>query len=122
MNTNEKEIRQLVEDWAVAVQNKDLDAALAKHTNDVIMFDVPLPLQSKGIEEYRKTWELFFESNRDGKDSFQILELHVRANEHIGFCYGLINVFDNTVLLTMGLQKIKSQWQICHEHHSYPAV
>jgi ketosteroid isomerase-like protein len=33
---------------------------VAHHTDDIVMFDVPMPLESGGVEEYRKTWELFF--------------------------------------------------------------
>lgn len=120
MNANEEQVKKLVEDWAQAVQRRDLDGAVAKHTNDVVMFDVPFPLQSKGLDEYRKTWQLFFDSSSGGEESFKIIELHIQADEHIGFCYGLIQVFDSTVRLTIGLQRLEGQWQISHEHHSYP--
>lgn len=59
---NESQIRALVERWAKAVRAKDMDSVFANHTADIVMFDVPLPLQSRGIEEYKKAWELFFDS------------------------------------------------------------
>jgi ketosteroid isomerase-like protein len=59
--TDEAQIRALVESWAKAVRAKDMDGALSHHARDFLMFDVPMPLQSKGLEEYRKTWELFFD-------------------------------------------------------------
>jgi hypothetical protein len=64
--SNENQIRTLMEDWAAAVRSKDMTGALAQHADDIVMFDVPLPLQSRGMDEYRKTWELFFASNRGG--------------------------------------------------------
>lgn len=88
MSTNEKQIKKLVEDWAVAVQNRDLNGAVAKHTDNIVMFDVPFPLQSKGLEAYRQTWQLFFDSNPGGQKSFNILELRIQADEYIGFCFG----------------------------------
>jgi hypothetical protein len=38
-------------------------------------------LQSKGIEAYRKTWELFFDSNPSGKGSFKLRELKIIAGD-----------------------------------------
>ena len=65
-HSNEAEIRALVERWASAVRAQDMDGALAHHARDIVMFDVPEPLQWLGIDEYRKTWELFFASRRSG--------------------------------------------------------
>ncbi|TIT84040.1 MAG: DUF4440 domain-containing protein, partial [Mesorhizobium sp.] len=54
------QIHALIEQWAEAVRRKDMDGILRHHAPDFIMFDVPPPLQSKGIEAYRDTWPLFF--------------------------------------------------------------
>ena len=53
-------IGQLMETWASAVREKNMAGVLAQHADDVVMFDVPLPLQAFGLKEYRKSWELFF--------------------------------------------------------------
>ena len=55
--TDEAVIRELIEDWAKAVRAKDFDRILAHHSAEVLMFDVPPPLESKGIEAYRETWD-----------------------------------------------------------------
>jgi len=57
---DEVAIRNLVENWASTVRRKDLDAILLNHSPDMLMFDVPPPLESKGLEAYKKTWDLFF--------------------------------------------------------------
>ena len=57
---DEGAIRYLVEDWASAVRRKDLNGILRNHSPHVLMFDIPPPLQSKGIEAYKRTWDLFF--------------------------------------------------------------
>lgn len=54
---------------------------MARHAKDIVMFDVPLPLQSKGIEAYKKTWELFFDSNPGGNGSFELTELGILREE-----------------------------------------
>jgi ketosteroid isomerase-like protein len=45
----------LVENWAKAAREKDMAGVLANHADDMVMFDVPLPLQSRGIDDYKKT-------------------------------------------------------------------
>jgi hypothetical protein len=52
--TDEAAIRALLEDWARAVRAKDLKGILANHSQEVLMFDLPGPLESKGIDAYRR--------------------------------------------------------------------
>jgi uncharacterized protein (TIGR02246 family) len=120
--SNEHQIRRLVENWGAAVRAKDLEGAVAHHTDDVVMFDVPLPLQSRGVEEYRKTWELFFANNRGGPGSFEVTDLQIAASDTIAYCHALLTIVDSTARLTMGLRKEGGQWLVAHEHHSYPAT
>jgi ketosteroid isomerase-like protein len=126
--TNESQIRQLIENWALAVRNKDMDGILAHHSADVVMFDVPPPFQSIGIEAYRKTWDIFFKCTKP--DVFDIQELNIKAGEDIAFCYAIMKCSDKSnsddyvdlpFRLTIGLEKTNGQWVIVHEHHSIPA-
>ena len=57
---NEDAIRDLIMNWARAVRTRSLDGILAHHSSEILMFDVPPPLQSKGIDGYKKSWDLFF--------------------------------------------------------------
>jgi ketosteroid isomerase-like protein len=121
--SNEVQIRRIVNDWAKAVRGRDMDGALAHHAKDVVMFDVPLPLQSKGIGAYKKTWELFFANNAEGEGSFNIEELKVTTGDTVAFCHALLRIAGgkkHTCRLTMGLKKVRGKWLITHEHHSYP--
>ena len=60
-NTNdEAAIRRLIESWADAVRRRHFADILRHHSPDILMFDVPPPLQSKRIDAYRRTWGLFF--------------------------------------------------------------
>jgi uncharacterized protein (TIGR02246 family) len=127
--TQETAIRELVERWASAVRARDFDGILANHTADMLMFDVPPPLASKGIEAYRKTWDLFF-SWADEPVVFDIKEMDVTAGNDVAFvtalmrCAGTEKSGERLKLdfrLTIGLQKIGGQWMVLHEHHSIPA-
>jgi ketosteroid isomerase-like protein len=46
--TVEGQIRRIIEAWADAVRRHDISGILAHHDSDIVMFDVPPPLQSRG--------------------------------------------------------------------------
>jgi uncharacterized protein (TIGR02246 family) len=126
---DEAAIRGLVESWAKAVRAKNLNGILANHSTDVLMFDVPPPLQSSGIEAYKKTWELFFSWSQDS-GVFDITEMNITAGDDVAFvtalmrCAGTEKNGERIQLefrLTIGLRKIGGQWIVMHEHHSIPA-
>jgi len=119
---DEPDIRALVEDMARAARAKDMNGVLAHHTDDIVMFDVPMPLQSRGMKEYEKTWELFFANSPGGPGSFDVEELEVTAGDAVAYCHAILRIFDTSGRLTMGLRKENGQWLIAHEHHSYPLV
>src|SRR5688500_8683850 len=119
-DTNESRIRDLVENWAKAVRTQDMDGAIAHHSRDIVMFDVPEPLQSIGIDAYRQTWELFFANSPGGPGSFEVTELPITAGEQVAWCHALLRVRDSTARLTMGLRRENGEWVVAHEHHSYP--
>jgi ketosteroid isomerase-like protein len=121
--SGEVQVRELIESWARAVRAGDMERILENHVEDIVMFDVPVPLRSRGMAEYRKTWELFFENCPPGEEAFNIEELKVTASDTVAFAYGLlrINGSDQPVCrLTIGLQKLAGRWLIVHEHHSAP--
>ena len=125
---NEADIRAIIENWAKAVRNKNIESILAHHSEDIVMYDVPKPFQSVGIDAYRKTWDTFYAYTKLGV--FDIQELRVIADENVAFCFGRMKCADksNSVeyvdlnfRLTVGLKKINNQWTVVHEHHSIPS-
>jgi ketosteroid isomerase-like protein len=44
-----------------------MDRVLANHTDDIVMFDVPMPLQAKGMEEYKKPGNCFLITAQEGR-------------------------------------------------------
>lgn len=125
MNTksHEEDIQSLIRSWERAIQNGDMDGILAHHSESVLMFDVPEPLQSVGIDDYRKTWELFFRYGAPSQELFVIEDLRVTAGDEVAFATGLLRIGGSSepvCRLTLGLTKRNGQWQIVHEHHSAP--
>ena len=126
---DESAIRDLVENWAKSVRTRNLDGILANHSPEILMFDVPPPIQSNGIQAYKKTWDLFFSSSPDPA-VFDITEMNITAGEDVAFVTALMRCVvtevnkeraDLEFRLTIGLRKIAGRWTVMHEHHSIPA-
>lgn len=132
VNMEEIRIKALLQTWADAVRRHDVPAILAHHLPDIVMFDLPPPLQSKGIEAYEETWGLFFRYHKPGA-AFDIEELSVTAGQDIAFAVAIMRCGPDSssnpadkdgflFRLTVGLRKVGGDWHIAHEHHSVPAT
>jgi ketosteroid isomerase-like protein len=127
LNTShEAAVRHLIEDWAAAVRRKDFAGILRHHSSEILMFDVPPPLQSKGLDEYRRTWELFFSWAHEPV-LFDIAEMTVTCDEEVAFVAAIMRCsggedIDLEFRLTVGLRRIDGHWTVMHEHHSIPAT
>jgi ketosteroid isomerase-like protein len=130
--TAESQIRALIEAWAGAVRRHDLSDILAHHGQDIVMFDVPPPLQSRGMNEYEKTWDLFFRYHKPSQ-AFDIEDLAITAGEDVAFAVAIMRCGSGTFTgppaesgflfrLTIGLRKVDGDWCIAHEHHSVPST
>lgn len=119
---NELSVRELIENWAAAICQGDMDGVLANHAPEIVMYDVPEPIQSRGLPAYRETWELFFSVNGPGPDRFRLNGLEILAGKDVAVAYGLVAVAGGSTLcrLTIVLQRRKDGWQVVHEHHSIP--
>jgi len=119
-STDEAQIRDLVEGWARAVRSKNIDGILANHSPEILMFDVPPPAQSKGMEAYKKTWDVFFAWFQDS-GVFDISELNITAGDDVAFatalmrCAGTEANGDKIELdfrLTICFRKIDERWTV----------
>jgi uncharacterized protein (TIGR02246 family) len=128
--TDEAEIRSLIEQWAKAVREENRAAIRADHDPDILMFDVPPPLLSRGLDAYMATWETFFSSS-EKPVAFAFHEVQVTCGQDVAFATAVgqcVNIDANgnreplEFRLTMGLRKIDNRWRVMHEHHSLPAT
>jgi uncharacterized protein (TIGR02246 family) len=125
-----QQIRTLIDRWADAVRRQDLPAIRADHDANILMFDVPPPFLSRGIEAYMATWQLFF-ANVEKPVTFNFEDIEITAGTDVAFatakgrCVNIDRVGKREPLefrLTMGLKKMDGQWRVLHEHHSLPAI
>ena len=126
--TDSEQIETLIRSWAAAVHRGDMEAVLAGHAADIVMFDVPPPDQGvRGIEAYRATWPPFFAWQQEAV--FEIESLEVTAGEDVAFAHALLHCDtpeglaatpDRRLRLTLGLRREEGEWVVAHEHHSFP--
>ena len=123
-------IRHVVESWTAAVRRRDFGGILQNHSADIVMFDVPPPFQSRGLEAYKKTWDVFFSWSSD-PIPFDITDMSITAGRDVAFVVATMRCAEPgpnreqkslDFRLTIGLRKINGRWIITHEHHSIPAV
>jgi uncharacterized protein (TIGR02246 family) len=130
MTQDEHEIRSLVERWTEAVHRGDMDAVLAGHADDIVMFDVPPPHEGvRGLDAYRSTWTPFFEWQAEGA-LFEITELDVTVGGDVAYAFALLRCGrpetfearpEHRLRLTLGLRREQGSWVVAHEHHSFPS-
>ncbi|MDF2822972.1 MAG: hypothetical protein K0R68_380 [Mycobacterium sp.] len=129
MTEDQIQIRELVYRWVAAIRARDLDAVVADHTDDIVMFDVPPPYRGvRGLDAYRDTWPTFFDFIATGA-FFDVLELDIAAGDRVAYAYALLRCGSPVELtaapaqrlrLTLGFRKDGDRWQVAHEHHSFP--
>jgi uncharacterized protein (TIGR02246 family) len=131
VTADQKEILALVESWSKAVRDEDRTAIRQDHDANMLMFDVPPPFSSRGIDDYMATWETFFAS-AETPVMFHFTDVEITAGSDVAFvtavghCVNIDKAGRREPLnfrLTMGLRKNDvGRWIITHEHHSLPAV
>src|ERR1700682_1069178 len=89
--SEEARIRRLIYDRVKAVRAKDVEAAMANVSPDIVSFDVVNPLLSSGSDSSRRRAEQWFASF-EGPIGFEISGLTIAASGDLAFCHGLNHV------------------------------
>jgi ketosteroid isomerase-like protein len=127
---DEVQIRALIERWATAVREENRAAIRLDHDSDILMFDVPPPFLSRGLDAYMATWETFF-SSAEKPIAFGFHDVQITCGLEVAFATATgrcVNIDANgkreplEFRLTMGLRKMAGKWRVMHEHHSLPAT
>jgi uncharacterized protein (TIGR02246 family) len=127
---DDSEIRALIERWSKAVRDQNREGIRADHDPDILMFDVPPPFLSRGLDAYMATWEEFL-SMSEKPVVFDFEDIEISAGSDVAFataigrCVSIDSSGKREPLafrLTMGLRKVASRWRVMHEHHSLPAL
>jgi ketosteroid isomerase-like protein len=130
LKSDEKAVREIIEDWAAATRENRNDDVLNGHDRSALIFDVLAPLQYKGAAAYRKSWA-DWQPTFEVPSLFELKELRVVVGSDVAFCHCLIRcggklpsgeVVEDLVRATFCLQKKSVTWKIAHQHISMPVT
>ena len=117
-------IRELIDDWSKALCEKNLDRLMSHYSSDVVVFDIKPPLSIKGVEQWRKQWELCFPHFPSSFEiEFKDLIVHVDGNVAFAFWNWRFNgdfPMKTWFRATVGFKRENDRWLIVHEHASLP--
>jgi ketosteroid isomerase-like protein len=117
---DEIEIQALIERWSKAVREENRAGIRADHDTEMLMFDVPPPFLSRGLDAYMATWEKFL-SCSEKPVAFDFHDVKITAGEDVAFptvigrCAGVDPKGTREELefrLTMCLRKIDGRWRV----------
>ena len=123
------EIQALIMRWCKAIREQDFDGIRDGHDPDILMFDVPPPFMSRGLDAYMTTWDIFFAATARPVE-FDLRDVAITASDEVAFATAIGRCRDLSsgepvqldFRLTMGLVRKAGRWRIVHEHHSLPAA
>ncbi len=127
---DEQEIRALEDQFAAAASAKNLDAIMKVYVpgNDLFVFDVGVPRQHVGWDDYKKDWHDFL-AMLSGPVKFTVSDLSVMSDGKIAYGHSIQSLsgkgadgspMDMTVRVTDVYRKIGGKWLIVQEHVSVP--
>jgi len=125
----ETTLRKRIDELAQAIRDKDVDRLMTFYANDVIVFDVRPPLDTRGADAYRQNFERWFASF-EGPLGFEFKNLRVASGESTAFCHYLALVVGAKpggrrsgywVRGTTCFERRDGEWLVTHEHISMPA-
>jgi uncharacterized protein (TIGR02246 family) len=126
--SDEAQVRQLIDNWVVALRARDVNGMMAVYSPDVLVFAATPPLDFTGAEEYRAQWERMF-SSIQGPVGCEIRDLKITARDDIAFSHSLNRLSGKMkdgdgkfpwVRITLCFRKVGGTWMVTHEHASVP--
>lgn len=129
MQNDEAEIRKVIEGVNDAYRSGDINRLIPFYAEDVVAYDMPTPLSFKGINSYRRSWQMAMDMMKDF-GSFETAEDKFFVNGDLGVYHGLCHMsgtlkknnekIDSWARYTGVFKKIGGRWKIVHEHFSVP--
>lgn len=121
-------VRAVIDAWAAAVRDRDVEQILSTHAADAVGFDCTSRLRLNGIDDLRQHLEACFAAC-GGPTVFEFHDLEITANADLAFCHGFIRgggTGPDGVLhiawlrMTACLRRTERRWRIVHAHCSAP--
>lgn len=127
---DEQEIRVLEDKFAAAFSAKDVDAIMKLYVpgSELFVFDLGVPRQHVGWDDYKKDWQDFLATAK-GPVHFEIRDLAIVTDGKLAYSHSMQHVTitseegtpqDYWVRVTDDYRKVNGKWLIAQEHVSVP--
>jgi uncharacterized protein (TIGR02246 family) len=125
---DEAVIRELLDRFAKAFRDKDVDGVMAPFDKRIVSFDIVPPLQTAGAETFVTHWQQFFESHQ-GPIHVEFPDIRIETGDDVAFSYCVHRIkgtlkngqqTDWWLRWTACYRKTNGRWLIVHEHVSVP--
>lgn len=122
------EVRQCMESWTAAVRALDMDGIMSHYADDVVAFDAIVQLQFKGVQAYRKHWEMCL-TMCPGPMVFEQHEVDIDVSGDLAVAHALVRCGAQDeqgeekaswMRMTSTYRRMDGGWKITHEHFSAP--
>jgi ketosteroid isomerase-like protein len=122
------EIGELLDRRVEACRAKDIEQLMSLYSEDIVYFDVVLPLRFTGTDAVRRNFLRWFDEY-DGPIGLETRDLSIAVSGDVAFAHMLHedsgtrrNGLDLAVWLhsTVCLERTGDHWSITHEHISLP--
>ena len=126
--SDEGAIRELIDRFAKAFSDRDVEGAMAPFGKHIVSFDILPPLQTVGAETFVTHWQQFFGSHQ-GPIHVEFPDVRIATGGDVAFSYcvhrikGTLKSGQQTdwwLRWTACYRKTDGKWLIVHEHVSVP--
>jgi uncharacterized protein (TIGR02246 family) len=127
VESDETQIRQLLEDVNEAIEARNIETILAAYAPDAEIFDVRDSLRYLSKDGLRKSWDECFQSSQDF--SIKVRDLKVEVDQNLAFAHCLSHAtgtandgekIDVWMRATQCFKKFGDKWLVIHDHISVP--
>jgi PhnB protein len=131
MSNDEKQIRDLLENFTSAIHNKDAASVIEPLTKDAVIFDLapPLRLGPKAAHDPTPLEEWFATWKGPGPSTSESQDLEIAVGGDVAYAYGLRHMTgtktdgektDLWFRATACFHREGGRWRITHMHNSVP--
>lgn len=121
-------IHQVLDAYAQAIYQKDLNQLLNLYTDDVVVYDVQDHWVYHGKTEWRGGLSAWFNQLGDDLCRVTFNNLQAEFDASIAGLHAIVNYegiskvenYELTTRITMFLRRVGDEWKISHEHTSLP--
>jgi ketosteroid isomerase-like protein len=122
VTTAEGAVRDLLEEHAAAMREKDADRLAACHRPGAVVYDLAPPLAGTFDRDRTRAW---FAGKAGGSMDYEFRDVEVELAGDLAVAYGLTRMGDGATFelwfrSTLVLRETGRRWQIVHAHESTP--